>query len=60
MIKGPDYFRTAAKLETKWSLEQNKEFHASTSQNPGSFFFAWESIFFFILSQRSCKNLTFT
>jgi len=39
-------------------LEQNEEFHASTSQNPH--FFAWDSIFFLILSERSRKNLSFS
>jgi len=38
------------------NLEQNKEFHASTSQN--SHVFAWDSIFFFILSERSLENLS--
>jgi len=38
-------------------FEQNEEFHVSTSHNP--IFFVLNSIFFHILSERSCKNLSF-
>jgi len=38
-------------------FEQNEEFHVSTSQNPR--FFAWDSIFFYILSERSSKIFLF-
>jgi len=44
-------------LKNTGILEQNEEFHVSTSQNPH---FLLGTIFFFILSERSCENLSFS